>query len=85
MTVPCGKDTICYSGDGVPMARVYSSPSLLGLTRGFEPLEISYIVKNRGLWLPASAEGAEKAVERARPERSAMTAIALILARKGSP
>jgi SAM-dependent methyltransferase len=79
MTVPCGKDTICYSKDGVPLARVYSSSSLLELMRGFEVLEMSYIVKNRCVWLPASMNETEKAVERARPERSAMTAIALIV------
>ena len=82
MTVPCGQDTTCYSKDGMPLARVYSVTSLFDLLRGFAILELSYIVKNRCIWLPASVSETERAVENARPERTAMTAIALIAALK---
>jgi SAM-dependent methyltransferase len=82
MTVPCGKDTICYSKDGVPLSRVYSSPSLVKLLHGFEILEMSYIVKKGQIWFPSSVSETEKAVEYARPERQGMTAIALIVAYK---
>jgi len=81
MTVPCGRETICYSKDGVPLCRVYSSPSLL--LQGFKILELSYIVKKRLVWLPASMSDTERAVERAEPWRTGMTAIALIIASKG--
>ena len=82
MTVPCGKDTVCHSKHGVPLARVYSSASLSKLTQGFELLEMSYIVKRRRTWVPTTMTEAEEAVDRASPERSAMAAIALLVARK---
>lgn len=82
ITVPCGKDTICYSKKSVPLSRVYSGRSLLRLLGGFEIMEMSYIIKRGRVWLPASLSEAEKAVAGARPERSGMTAIALINARK---
>jgi hypothetical protein len=82
MTVPCGKDTICYSKDGVPLSRVYSSPSLVKLLHGFEILEMSYIVKKRLVWFPASMSDTERAVKQAKAERTGMTAIALIVACK---
>lgn len=82
MTVPCGRETICYSKDGVPLSRVYSSPSLGELLQGFKILEISYIVKKRLVWLPASMSDTERAVERAEPQRTGTTAIALIVACK---
>ena len=82
MTVPCGKDTICYSKEGVPLSLVYSSPSLVRLFQGFEIFEMSYIVKKSRIWLAASMSEAQTAVERARPDRTGMTAIALIIAYK---
>ncbi|MBT9132861.1 MAG: hypothetical protein DDT33_01391 [Firmicutes bacterium] len=82
MTVPCGRDTICYSKDGVPLSRVYSSPSLVKLLQGLEVLEISYIVKKGQVWFPASMSDTERAVERAKPDRTGMIAIALIVGSK---
>ena len=66
----------------MPLSRVYSSPSLVELLQGFEVLEISYIVKKGRIWFPASMSEAEKVVNRARPERTGMVAIALIIASK---
>lgn len=83
LTVPCGKDTICYSKDGIPLSRVYSSLSLVRLLQGFEVLEISYIVKKGRVWLPASMSEAQRAVESAKPEKTGITAIALVAAYKG--
>jgi len=82
MTVPCGKDTICYSKEGVPLSRVYSSSSLVKLLRSFIVREMSYIVKNSRIWQPATMSEAERAVNHARPEKTGMTAIALIAASK---
>jgi SAM-dependent methyltransferase len=84
VTIPCGMDTICYSKDGVPLSRVYSSASLLKLLAGFEISEMAYIVKSKMVWFPASAMDAERVVKRALPEKTGMTAIALIAARKGT-
>lgn len=82
-TIPCGMDTICYSKEGVPLSRVYSSASLLKLLDGFVISEMAYIAKSKMVWFPASAKDAERAVKRARPEKTGMTAIALVSARKG--
>jgi len=83
ITVPCGKDTVCYSKEGVPLSKVYSGRSLLRLLGGFEIQEMSYIIKKGHVWLPASLSEAEKAVAETRPEKTGMMAIALINARKG--
>ena len=82
VTIPCGKDTVCYSKERVPLSRVYSSNSLVGLLSGFKVLELSYIVKKGHIWLPASKSKAEQAVKDASPEKTGMTAIALINAYK---
>jgi SAM-dependent methyltransferase len=82
VTIPCGKDTICYSREGVPLGRVYSSTSLVELLSGFKILEMSYIVKKKGIWLPASMSEAEREVRYAKAEKVAMTSIALIVACK---
>lgn len=82
ITIPCGKDTICYSKDGVPLSRVYSSSSLVELLSGFKILEMSYIMKRRHVWCAASLSEAETEVEHAKPEKVGMTAIALIVIRK---
>ncbi len=82
VTIPCGKDTICYSRDGVPLGRVYSSSSLVELLSGFKILEMSYIVKKKGIWLPASMSEAERGVRYAKAEKVAMASIALIVACK---
>ena len=81
-TIPCGKDTICYSKEGVPLSRVYSSNSLINLLRGFRILELSYIIKKGHIWLPASMADTKQAVQHASPEKTGMTAIALINAYK---
>ena len=82
VTIPCGKDTICYSRARVPLGRVYSSSSLVELLSGFKILEMSYITKKKGLWHPASMSEAEKEVKYAKAEKEAMTSIALIIAYK---
>jgi 2-polyprenyl-3-methyl-5-hydroxy-6-metoxy-1,4-benzoquinol methylase len=43
VTIPSGKDTICYSKDGVPLGRVYSPISLNKLLSGLKILEMEYI------------------------------------------
>lgn len=83
MTIPCGQDTICYSKTNIPLSRVYSPESLVQLLSGFQIMECSYIVKRKRVWLPASMREAEEAVRRAKPERTGMVAIALIVAYKG--
>lgn len=82
ITIPCGKDTICYSKDGVPLHRVYCSISLIKLLSGLKILEISYVVKRRQIWFPASVKEAESVAENAKPENVGMTSIALIVAKK---
>jgi len=82
MTIPCGQDTICYSKTNIPLSRVYSPESLVRLLSGFQVMECAYIVKRKRVWLPASMKEAEEAVRRAKPERTGMVAIALIVAYK---
>jgi ubiquinone/menaquinone biosynthesis C-methylase UbiE len=81
-TIPCGKDTICFSKEGTPMGRVYSTNSLIRLLDGFSIYELAYIVKKGRIWYPASMSDAERAVIEARPEKTGMSAIALINAFK---
>ncbi len=88
MTIPCGYDTMHRSKEGMPLGRVYSGQSLVKLLSGFKILEMSYIVKRKNIWFPASISAAEKEARRARPDKVGMTAIALIVARsnkKGNP
>lgn len=82
VTIPCGKDTVCYSRERVPLGRVYSSSSLVELLSGLKILEMSYIMKKNGIWLPASMSEAERGVGYAEAEKVAMTSIALIVAKK---
>ena len=48
VTIPCGKDTICYSRARVPLGRVYSSSSLVELLSGFKILEMSILRRRKG-------------------------------------
>ena len=82
ITIPCGLDTICYSKEGIPLARVYSPISSIKLLSGLKILELSYIIKRRRIWLTACVNEAESAAENANPEKVAMTSIALIVAYK---
>ena len=82
ITIPAGKDTICYSKDDIPLARVYSPISLIKLLSGLKILEISYIVKRGRIWFPASVKEAERVAENAKPEKVGMISIALIVACK---
>lgn len=82
ITVPCGRDTICYSNEGIALCRVYSPSSLLTLLDGFQVEELSYVVKRGRVWAPASASQASSAVERARPDKTGSVAIALAIAYK---
>lgn len=80
VTIPSGSDTIAYLKEGVPAARVYSPDSLVELLKGFKLLEVSYIVKSNGLWLPASINKASEKVVQAANRKSARVSIALIVA-----
>jgi len=82
ITIPSGKDAICYSKDGIPLHRVYSPISLIKLLSGLKILEISYIVKRGKIWFPATVKEAESVAENAKPEKVGMTSIALIVACK---
>lgn len=82
ITIPCGKDTICYSKNGVPLHRVYSPISLIKLLVGLKILEVSYIVKRKKIWFPACVNEAESVAENAKSENVGMTSIALIVACK---
>lgn len=80
MTIPCGYDTMHRSKEGMLLGRVYSSQSLVKLLSGFKILEMSYIVKRKGIWFPTVISRAEREVRRARPDKVGVTAIALIVA-----
>ena len=82
ITIPCGKDAVCYSREGVPLHRVYSSGAIINLLAGFNILELSYIVKKRGVWRPAMASEAEGAAGNAAVDKVGLTSIALIAAQK---
>jgi len=85
ITIPFGEDTICYTGDGVPLHRAYSCSSLMGLLSGYDVLELAYIAKKKLIWFPVSVSQVEKMANEASPDKAGMTTIALINARKTRP
>jgi SAM-dependent methyltransferase len=78
LTVPFGIDTLCYSKDGVPLCRIYSSVSLNNLLSGFKIQETSYIVKRKGIWYHTSPSNAIIIASRTKKEKAGMISIALI-------
>jgi ubiquinone/menaquinone biosynthesis C-methylase UbiE len=82
MTLPCGKDTICHSKDGVPLHRAYSPTSLNNLLSRLKILEISYIVKKRGMWVPATVSEVENVSKNTKAENVGLVSVALIVAQK---
>ncbi|MBT9150327.1 MAG: Ubiquinone biosynthesis O-methyltransferase [candidate division WS2 bacterium] len=82
ITIPCEVDTICYSKDGVPLHRVYSPISLNNLLSRLKILEISYIIKRRRIWFPASVSEVENVSLNAKSEDVGLMSVALIVAQK---
>jgi SAM-dependent methyltransferase len=82
ITIPCEADIICYSKDGVPLHRAYSPTSLNNLLSRLKILEISYIVKKRGIWVPATVSEVENVSKNTTAKDVGLVSVALVVAQK---
>jgi SAM-dependent methyltransferase len=78
-TIPAGIDLICYSKSKIPLHRVYSPRRIYELLSRFKILELSYVIKKRGVWHSGSASDAVNIAVHTDKEKIGMTTIALIV------